>query len=85
MKKVYDKFEFTSNTIDYYTIESEVTNYYHLGMPYNSNFMELDLGIHNDYVIQANNGLIYFTAIVGQSKEGKYIITVVPNSISKYE
>ena len=44
MKRTYDNFEFISDTMNYSTIESEVSNYYNLGFPESSNFMPDKIG-----------------------------------------
>ena len=82
MKKTYDNYQFVSSSIDYSTIEDEITNHYKLGLPHSSNFMYLDIGIHRNYTILADNGSICFSMIIGQLKDGNFEITIMPNSIT---
>ena len=81
MKRTYDNFEFISDTMNYSTIESEVSNYYNLGFPESSNFMPNKIGRYGDCTLLTTNGLINFSMTIGQSKEGKYIISVMPYNI----
>lgn len=76
--------EFESEDLDYSTIENEITNFYGIGYPNSSNFMELEVGVHGGYSIFASNGIIEFSAIVGKKKDNEdYSITIRPKRLKK--
>jgi hypothetical protein len=71
-----DKYEFTTDSLSYGTIEYEILRYYNLGYAHSSTFMDLQLGINREESIFAEKGTINFTAIVGETKDKKYIVTI---------
>lgn len=85
MNKILEKLEFETDSLYYSTIEDKITKFYDLGYADSSNFMEIDLGVHSDYYIMATKGTIEFSAIVGSTKDNKYIVTINPYKIKKNE
>lgn len=79
------KLEFESESLSYVEIEDKITDFYRIGFPDSSNFMELEVGIHSNYSIMASKGSIEFSAIVGKKENGKgYMITISPKKIKGY-
>ncbi len=74
-----EKLEFETKSLSYVEIEDEVTSFYNIGYPDSSNFMELKIGVHNDYYIMASKGSIEFSAIVGRKANDEgYLVTIKP-------
>lgn len=75
-------FEFECSSLDYGTIESKLCNYYDLGFPNSSNFMELKPDEWNNITISATKGNISCCARAYQRKDSElYLVSVSSVSV----
>lgn len=76
-----DKYEFSTDSLSYGTIEYEILRYYNLGYAHTSTFMELQLGINREESIFAEKGTINFYRYCWRNKRKKFIFTIIPKKI----
>ncbi len=77
-------FEFECSSLYYGTIESKLCDYYDIGEPNSSNFMELKLDECNSITISATKGSISCRARVYRKKDSElYLVSVSSVSVKR--
>ena len=78
-----ESFEFTTDKLSYGIIEDRILGHYDLGCANSSNFMDLSEGRSSSLAIDAEKGIIEFTAIVSKKSDGSYAVICYPQSVKK--
>ena len=78
-----EKLEFETDNLNGYNIENKLKKFYDLGCVHSSNFMEIEVGIGNRYVIIGDKKDIEFSCTVGKTKNDKYLVMINPIRITR--
>ena len=77
-------FEFECSSLDYGTIENKLCNYYDLGFPNSSNFIEVKSDEWNSITVFATNGSVSCCVRAYQRKDSKlYLVSVSSVSVKR--